>query len=111
METLPTLKHIERKLENMDGDTAESTVDSGNKCETRWVEISERAAQNARLPRSSEPFAITLEDTVPRKPWIVQFASGILRTLGELKERWTPWFDYFQPSFTNSLYDSVPFPL
>ncbi len=37
----------------MDGDTAESTVDSGNRCETRWVEISERAAQNARLPRET----------------------------------------------------------
>jgi hypothetical protein len=40
----------------MDGDTAESTADSGNRCETHWVEISERAAQNARLPRSSELF-------------------------------------------------------
>ncbi len=108
--TLPTLKHIGRKLLNMDGDMAESTVDSGNRCETHWVEYSERAAQNARLPRSSE-LAITLEDTVPRKPWIVEFASRILRTLGELKEPWTPWFDYFQPSFTTSFHDYVPFSL
>jgi hypothetical protein len=40
----------------MDGDTEESTADSGNRYETHWVEISQRAAQNARLPRSSELF-------------------------------------------------------
>jgi hypothetical protein len=40
----------------MDGDSAESTADGGNRCETHSVEISERAALNARLPRSSELF-------------------------------------------------------
>jgi hypothetical protein len=35
-------------------------------------------------------FAVTLEATVPRKPWIVEFASRILKTLGELKEPCTP---------------------
>jgi hypothetical protein len=54
--TLPTLKHIGRKLLNMDGDTAERTANSGNRYETHWVEISQRAAQNARLPLSSELF-------------------------------------------------------
>ncbi len=39
--TLPTPKHIGRKLLNMDGDTAESTADSGNRCETHCVEASE----------------------------------------------------------------------
>jgi hypothetical protein len=42
---LPTaetdVKHIGRKLLNMDGDTAESTADSGNRCETHWDEASE----------------------------------------------------------------------
>jgi hypothetical protein len=38
--TLPTLKHIGRKLPNMDGHTAESTADSGNRCETHWQEAS-----------------------------------------------------------------------
>jgi hypothetical protein len=35
-------------------------------------------------------FAITLEATVPRQQWIVEFACRILKTLGELKEPWTP---------------------
>jgi hypothetical protein len=59
----------------MDGDTAESTADSANRCETHWVEISERAAQNARLPRHHSSFAVTLEPTIPRQRWIVEFAS------------------------------------
>ncbi|CAM6024968.1 unnamed protein product [Sphagnum balticum] len=90
---LPTaetdVKHIGTKLLNMDGDSAKRTADSGNRCETHWVEFSQPAAQNTRLPRQRS-FAITLEATVPRQQRIVEFACRILKTLGELKEPWTP---------------------
>jgi hypothetical protein len=47
-----------------------------------------RKTPDYRVHQSS--FAITLEASLPRKPWIVEFASRILKTLGELKQRWTP---------------------
>jgi hypothetical protein len=68
-----------------------------------------RKTRDYRVHQSS--FAITLEATVPRTRWVVEFACRIWKTLGELKEPWTPKFNFFRPSFTTSLHDSVPFPL
>ncbi len=123
--TLPIRKHIGRKLFKADRDTAENTTDSGNSHEnTGWNILNAETAvkhigwnilnalrktRDYRVHQSS--FAITLEATVPRTRWVVQFACRILKTLGELKEPWTPQFNFFQPSFTTSLHDSVPFPL